>query len=111
MKSTMIVEDDKNIAKDLEDLLVNSGYRTAVLKDFANAEKEILKENTDLVLMDIGIPFINGEMLLKNLRKSSDIPVIILASRNNETDEVLSMSFGADDFITKPYNPTILLMV
>ena len=49
-------------------------------------------------------------MLLQNLRKKSDIPVIMLTSRNNEVDEVLSMSYGADDYITKPYNPTILLL-
>ena len=52
----------------------------------------------------------NGEILLKELRKESNIPVIMVTSKNTEVDEVLSMSYGADDYITKPYNPTILLL-
>ena len=61
-------------------------------------------------MMDINIPGINGRNLLKEIRKESDIPVIMVTSRTSEMDEVLSMSYGADDFITKPYNPTILLL-
>ena len=64
----------------------------------------------DLVLLDINIPYINGELLLQNLRKKSNVPVIMVTSRNQESDEVLSMSYGADDYITKPYNPNILLL-
>ena len=64
----------------------------------------------DLILMDINIPNLNGEQLLKEIRRESDIPVIMVTSRTSETDEVLSMSYGADDYITKPYNPTILLL-
>lgn len=61
-------------------------------------------------MMDINIPGINGRNLLKEIRKESDIPVIMVTSRTSEMDEVLSMSYGADDYITKPYNPTILLL-
>ena len=61
-------------------------------------------------MLDINIPYLNGEMLLKELRKTSSIPVIMVTSRNTEVDEVLSISYGADDYITKPYNPTILLL-
>ena len=64
----------------------------------------------DLVLLDINIPYMNGEMLLQQLRSKSDVPVIMVTSRDSEADEVLSMSYGADDYITKPYNPTILLL-
>ena len=60
--------------------------------------------------MDINIPGINGEMLLQEIRKESAVPVIMVTSRTTEIDEVLSMSYGADDYITKPYNPTILLL-
>ena len=63
-----------------------------------------------MILLDINIPVCNGEMLLKDLRKESDVPVIMVTSRSGEADEVLSMSYGADDYITKPYNPTILLL-
>ena len=110
MKKIMIVEDDKSIAMELEQLLNNSGYKAIVLKDFKNAKEEILNSNPDLILLDINIPYINGEMLLKELRKTSNVPVIMVTSKNTEVDEVLSMSYGADDYITKPYNPTILLL-
>ena len=60
--------------------------------------------------MDINLPGCNGQSLLKTLRKDTNVPVIMLTSRVTEVDEVLSMSYGADDYITKPYNPTILLL-
>lgn len=106
----MIVEDDKIISKELQDLLNNSNYEAIILHDFKNAKKEILNAKADLLLLDINIPYINGEILLKDLRQDSNIPVIMVTSRNSETDEVLSMSYGADDYITKPYNPNILLL-
>ena len=110
MKKIVVVEDDKNMCTELVQLLKNSGYEAESLKDFEHAEEALLASHSDLILLDINIPYINGEMLLQNLRKKSDIPVIMLTSRNNEVDEVLSMSYGADDYITKPYNPTILLL-
>ena len=60
--------------------------------------------------MDINIPDLNGEQLLREIRRETDTPVIMVTSRTSEIDEVLSMSYGADDYITKPYNPTILLL-
>lgn len=106
----MIVEDSPIISKELYELLVNAGYDALVLKDYKNAKEEILKANTDLILLDINIPYQNGEQLLKEIRKETNIPVIMVTSRTNETDEILSISYGADDYITKPYNPTILLL-
>lgn len=110
MKKIMIVEDDKIVAKELQNLLNNSNYESMILDNFENAKEEILKSKSDLILLDINIPYINGELLLKSIRKESNIPVIMVTSRTSETDEVLSMSYGADDYITKPYNPTILLL-
>ena len=110
MKKIMIIEDDTIISKELYELLVNAGYEALILKDFSNAKEEILKSNIDLILLDINIPYQNGEQLLKEIRKESDIPVIMVTSRASETDEILSISYGADDYITKPYSPTILLL-
>ena len=110
MKKIMIVEDDKVICQELEEMLNHAGYETVVLQDFSKATEEILASSVDLVLLDINIPVINGEVLLKSIREKSEVPIIMVTSRNNETDEVLSMSFGADDYITKPYNPTLLLL-
>lgn len=110
MNKIMIVEDDKNICDELKELLENNNYKVVVVKDFSNILNEISQSLPDLILLDINIPFINGEMLLQNLRKVSNIPVIMVTSRNSETDEALSISYGADDYITKPYNPNILLL-
>ena len=109
-KKILIVEDDSSMQEELKGLLENASYDTLILTDFLHAKEYILKTNPDLVLLDVNIPYLNGELLLKELRKESSVPVIILTSRTSEIDEVLSISYGADDFITKPYNPTILLL-
>lgn len=110
MKKIFLVEDDKEICEELEMLLRNSGYATDKINDFQNSKNEIIESHPDLILMDINIPGINGQMLLSELRKEIDTPIIMLTSKATEIDEVLSMSYGADDYITKPYNPTILLL-
>ena len=106
----MIVEDDESISSELKELLQNSGYEAVVLQDFNNSLNEILRVAPDLLLLDINIPYMNGELLLQSLRKSTNTPVIMVTSKNSETDEALSISYGADDYITKPYNPNILLL-
>lgn len=110
MKKIFIVEDDKSICMELVEILENEGYAASYLTDFEHSKEEILAAGADLILMDINIPGINGRNLLKEIRKESDIPVIMVTSRTSEMDEVLSMSYGVDDYITKPYNPTILLL-
>ena len=110
MKKIFIVEDDKSICMELVEILENEGYAASYLTDFEHSKEKILAARADLILMDIYIPGINGRNLLKEIRKESDIPVIMVTSRTSEMDEVLSMSYGADDYITKPYNPTILLL-
>ncbi len=110
MSKIYIVEDDRSIREELAELLRNSGYETECLTDFSNSRSEILAARPELILMDINIPNLNGEQILKEIRRESDIPVIMVTSRTSEADEVLSMSYGADDYITKPYNPTILLL-
>lgn len=110
MKKIFIVEDDKSICMELVEILENEGYAASYLTDFEHSKEEILAAGADLILMDINIPGINGRNLLKEIRKESDISVIMVTSRTSEMDEVLSMSYGADDYITKPYNPTILLL-
>lgn len=110
MFKIMIVEDSEIICDELAELLTNEGYEVIVLNDFTNTCEQILNNCPDLLLLDINIPFINGEVILKDLRKRSNIPVIMVTSRSSEIDEALSISYGADDYITKPYNPNILLL-
>ena len=106
----LIVEDDIELRNELKLLLDDNGYEAMILSSFYNAKEEILAIDPDLVLLDIKIPDINGQQLLKELRKESDVPVIMVTSKDSELDEVLSMSYGADDYITKPYNPALLLL-
>lgn len=110
MKKIMIVEDDEVIKDELSELLKNSSYLVESVKNFEKAKEEIFKYNPDLILLDINIPYLNGELLLKEIRKESSVPVIMVTSRSGEIDEALSITYGADDYITKPYNPTILLL-
>jgi len=110
MKKILIIEDDLILREEMQKLLQNSGYETKVLETFSNIVEDILDSHVDMVLLDINIPQNNGEQVLKNLRLSSSVPVIMVTSCNRESDEVLSMSYGADDYITKPYNPTLLLL-
>jgi DNA-binding response OmpR family regulator len=110
MSKIFIVEDDPSIRAELTELLQNSGYETDCVTDFSRTAETILASDPDLILLDINIPYINGEEVLRTIRQKTDTPVIMVTSRTSETDEVLSMSFGADDYITKPYNPTILLL-
>ena len=110
MKKIMIVEDDEVIKDELSELLKNSSYLIESVKNFEKAKEEIFKYNPDLILLDINIPYFNGELLLKEIRKESSVPVIMVTSKSGEIDEALSITYGADDYITKPYNPTILLL-
>lgn len=110
MKKIMIVEDEIIIRDELKGLLNNNGFETSYVEDFKKTEQEILKYCPNLVLLDINIPYLNGEQILQSIRKKSNVPIIMLTSKTNEIDEVLSMSYGADDYITKPYNPTLLIL-
>lgn len=110
MKKILIVEDDEKLRKNLKELLDASGYEALVLENFKDSLKSILESDANLILLDINIPYINGEVLIREIRKESSVPIIMVTSRDSETDEALSISFGADDYITKPYNPNILLL-
>ncbi len=110
MSKIIVLEDDFTCCMELKDLLENNGYEPVFLEDFENVCSQILKACPDLILLDINLPRINGQFLLQELRKKTQIPIIMVTSRNKETDEALSISYGADDYITKPYHPNILLL-
>ena len=110
MYKIAIVEDDETIRKELATLLENDGYTPVLIDNFENVVEIILDEKPHLVLLDINIPYMNGETVLQNIRKKSNVPIIMVTSRDTVVDEALSISYGADDYITKPYNPNILLL-
>lgn len=110
MQKILIIEDDERLANELKSLLDDNNYEAVILNDFKNALDSILSINPALILLDINIPYMNGEALLKSLREVSNIPVIMVTSKDSLVDEALSITYGADDYIVKPYNPNILLL-
>ena len=104
-----IVEDDEKLRKELKIFLEKNGYQVTVIEEFQNTIEDILKENADLVLLDINLPYIDGEYICKEVRKMSNVPIIIVTSRESELDELISLNNGADQYVTKPYNIQILL--
>lgn len=109
MQKILIVEDDEKLRNELEKFLNNNGYNAEGLKKYDNCINDILQSNSDIVLLDINLPFSDGEYICKEVRKKSEVPIIMITSRNNEIDELISINYGADDYITKPYNTQILL--
>lgn len=110
MKKILIVEDDREISSQLSGFLKNNGYECEVLNRFKDVEEQIIASDADMVLLDIMLPGADGGSILRKLRQKSDIPVVMVTSKNTEMDELICMSGGADDFISKPYNPAILLL-
>ncbi len=109
MKKILIVEDDEKLRNELGIFLNNNGYESDSLSVFDNTFHDILRINPDLLLLDINLPGADGEFLCKEIRKKSNMPIIIITSRDNEIDELLSINNGADHYITKPFNIHILL--
>ena len=110
MKRILIIEDSPEVREELKTLLCRNGYMADYIVDFKDVCSQIMDYDPDMVLLDINLPELDGEGLLRELRQRSDVPVIMVTSKNTEMDEVLCLSFGADDFVAKPYNPSILLL-
>lgn len=104
-----IIEDEEKIKAELSTFLERYGYKTKTVEDFENVVCEALDYNATLILLDINLPYYDGYYICKEIRKKSNVPIIIVTSRDSEVDELMSMNLGADDFITKPYNTQILL--
>lgn len=109
MYKIMIVEDNINIREELSTFLTNNGYESLALDSFDNAIKDILAANVDLILLDLTLPNIDGHYIAREIRKTSDLPIIVVTSRDSKMDELLSINIGADDYVTKPYDLQILL--
>lgn len=109
MNSILIVEDDEKLRTELGIFLGNNGYSIKYMDKFDNTISEILISKCDLILLDINLPGCDGQYICKEIRKTSDIPIIIITSRDTELDELISINYGADDFVAKPFNLQILL--
>lgn len=109
MVKIFIVEDDAKLREELIKLLERYGYACAYSDDFKNIVEKCLVSGADLVLLDINLPYFDGFHVCREIRKQSDVPIIVVTSRDSEADELMGMNIGADDFVTKPYNTQILL--
>lgn len=109
MNKILVVEDDEKLRNELEIFLNKNGYKAEALRKFDNTIEDILEVNPDLLLLDVNLPNTDGEYICKEIRKRSDMPIIIITSRDNELDELISINYGADHYITKPFNIQILL--
>ena len=109
MQKILIEKKDKKLRSELETFLNKNGFIAKGLEKFDNTIQDILDENPDLVLLDINLPYLDGEFVCKEVRKVSNVPIIMVTSRDNEIDELMSLNYGADQYVTKPYNIQILL--
>ena len=109
MQKILIVEDDDKLRDELEIFLNHNGYQVETLKTFDNTIEDILEANPHLILLDINLPGSDGQYVCKEVRKKSNVPIIIVTSRDTELDELISINYGADHYITKPFNIQILL--
>ena len=101
----LVVEDEQAIADNIQYALETEGFETVCLSSGMPVIQLLAEESIDLVILDIGLPDINGLELCKELRKNHKIPVIFLTARSAEIDRVVGLEIGADDYVVKPFSP------
>lgn len=102
----LLVEDDNEISEMLKSFLESEGYRIETAMDGEEAWHKFQCQNFSLILLDLMIPKINGMEIMKRIRKSSTIPIIIISAKYTDSDKTLGLGLGADDYITKPFSVT-----
>ena len=105
----LVVDDEPKIVKQARDYLEQSGYRIAVAGDGTTALAQARHERPDLVVLDLNLPGMDGLDVCRALRRESDVPIIMLTARVDETDRLIGLELGADDYITKPFSPRELV--
>lgn len=104
-----LAEDDPTIVNVVKKQLVQWGYQATSPGDFQTIAQEVQESVPDLVIMDIALPYYNGFYWTQEIRKFSEVPIIFLSSADDQMNQVLAMNMGADDFMAKPFDLTILL--
>ena len=107
--NVLIVEDEKEIADALEIYLKNQGYRVLKASNGIEGLEIIEKEEIHLALVDIMMPLMSGDKMVMELRKKYEFPVIMLTAKSEEIDKITGLNIGADDYVTKPFNPMELI--
>lgn len=109
MYKIIIIEDDIGLRKQVMGILQNYGYEVYAVEDFKNVLAKIDDFKPDLALLDINLPYMDGNYYCQAIRKKYHMPIIITSARNSDTDQILSMELGSDDYVIKPFNINVLL--
>ncbi|HEX6304769.1 MAG TPA: response regulator transcription factor [Anaerolineales bacterium] len=109
MKNILVVDDEQKIVQLARDYLQHAGFKVSVAYDGKTALAIVRSEKPDLVVLDLGLPQLDGLDVTRALRKESDVPIIMLTARSEESDKLVGLEIGADDYITKPFSPKELV--
>ncbi|BBA92156.1 DNA-binding response regulator [Streptococcus ruminantium] len=109
MQKILVVEDDRTISQLVAKNLVHWGYQVQEVKDFHTVLEQISNFQPHLIVLDIGLPFFNGYYWCQEIRKTSRVPIMFLSSHDQPMDIVMAINMGADDYVTKPFEMTVLL--
>ncbi|WP_297487253.1 response regulator transcription factor [uncultured Cetobacterium sp.] len=110
MKKVLIIEDEISIANIISNSLIEEGFLTTCISRGDLAIDTFLKEKPDAILLDINLPGLNGWDICKSIKQISTVPIIMITARDNEFDEIKGLELGADDYITKPFTPKLLIV-
>ena len=105
----LVVDDDEKIIKVLVTYLTKEGYMTETVMDGRRAVEKAREWQPDIVLLDVMLPELDGLGVCKEIRRHSDVPIIMLTARDAETDRIIGLEIGADDYVTKPFSPRELI--
>ncbi len=105
----LVVEDEKSISRFISTILDNNGYEAVQARTGAEAQSMISSHCPDLVILDLGLPDMDGLEILRSLRSWSSLPVVVVSARDHERDKVAALDLGADDYLTKPFGTEELL--
>ena len=109
MYKLLIIDDDIELCNLLVEYLSSEGFDCSVENNGTTGQKKILEDNFDLVILDVMLPGTSGLDILRNIRQSSQVPVLMLTARGEESDRITGLELGADDYLAKPFNPRELL--
>lgn len=109
MQKILVIEDDQTIRSLVAKNLEMWGYQVSIVEDFHGVLEEIEKQEPHLILLDIGLPFFNGYYWCQEIRKTSQVPILFLSSHDQPMDIVMAINMGGDDYVTKPFDMTVLL--
>ena len=109
LKTILVVEDDHSIARLIRDYLERAGYGVTTVSDGGSAVAHARAERPDLIVLDLGLPGRDGLDALREIRRFAEIPVIIVTARGDETDRIVGLELGSDDYVVKPFSPRELV--